>query len=206
MTSLLKKLTALKVIPVIAIKDANYAVALAQTLIENGMPGVEITFRTHVAAEAIRRIRTAFPYMTIGAGTVLTKEQVDQSIEAGVDFIVSPGLNPNIVQYCIACGIPVIPGVNNPGQVEQAIELGLHTLKFFPAEPSGGLAMLKALSSVYPVSFMPTGGLNPTNVKDYLALGSVFACGGSWMVPSELIDNQEWDSLGALVKEAIISL
>ena len=118
----------------------------------------------------------------------------------------SPGLNPRIVQYCQARGVPIIPGVNNPSLVEQAMELGLHTLKFFPAEPSGGLGMLKAMSAVYPVSFMPTGGISPSNVKDYLALPAVFACGGTWMVPANLIDNREWQKIGALAKEAMAAL
>ncbi|QTL95791.1 bifunctional 4-hydroxy-2-oxoglutarate aldolase/2-dehydro-3-deoxy-phosphogluconate aldolase [Aeromonas jandaei] len=206
MSILLEQLSALKIIPVITIKDADDAVALGQTLMDNGMPSAEITFRTPAAAESIRRLREAFPEMIIGAGTVLTTAQVDQAIEAGVDFIVSPGLNPRIVQYCQARGVHIIPGVNNPSLVEQAMELGLHTLKFFPAEPSGGLAMLKAMSAVYPVSFMPTGGISPSNVKDYLALPAVFACGGTWMVPANLIDNREWHQIGALAKEAMTAL
>lgn len=206
MSTLLEQLALLKVIPVIAIQDADDAVALGRTLMENGMPSAEITFRTPAAAEAIRRMRQAFPQMLIGAGTVLTTAQVDQAIEAGADFIVSPGLNPRIVQYCQARGATIIPGVNNPSLVEQAMELGLNTLKFFPAESSGGLGMLKAMSAVYPVSFMPTGGISPSNVKDYLALPAVFACGGTWMVPANLIDNREWDKIGALTKQAIMAL
>ncbi|QXB53335.1 MULTISPECIES: bifunctional 4-hydroxy-2-oxoglutarate aldolase/2-dehydro-3-deoxy-phosphogluconate aldolase [Aeromonas] len=206
MPTLLEQLALLKVIPVIAIQDADDAVALGRTLMENGMPSAEITFRTPAAAEAIRRMRQAFPQMLIGAGTVLTTAQVDQAIEAGADFIVSPGLNPRIVQYCQARGATIIPGVNNPSQVEQAMELGLNTLKFFPAESSGGLGMLKAMSAVYPVSFMPTGGISPSNVKDYLALPAVFACGGTWMVPANLIDNREWDKIGALTKQAMMAL
>lgn len=206
MSTLLEQLALLKVIPVIAIQDADDAVALGRTLMENGMPSAEITFRTPAAAEAIRRMRQAFPQMLIGAGTVLTTAQVDQAIEAGADFIVSPGLNPRIVQYCQARGATIIPGVNNPSQVEQAMELGLNTLKFFPAESSGGLGMLKAMSAVYPVSFMPTGGISPSNVKDYLALPAVFACGGTWMVPANLIDNREWDKIGALTKQAMMAL
>ncbi|MFQ2093447.1 bifunctional 4-hydroxy-2-oxoglutarate aldolase/2-dehydro-3-deoxy-phosphogluconate aldolase [Aeromonas taiwanensis] len=206
MPTLLEQLALLKVIPVIAIQDADDAVALGRTLMENGMPSAEITFRTPAAAEAIRRMRQAFPQMLIGAGTVLTTAQVDQAIEAGADFIVSPGLNPRIVQYCQARGATIIPGVNNPSLVEQAMELGLHTLKFFPAESSGGLGMLKAMSAVYPVSFMPTGGISPSNVKDYLALPAVFACGGTWMVPANLIDNREWDKIGALTKQAMMAL
>ncbi|MCO4203025.1 bifunctional 4-hydroxy-2-oxoglutarate aldolase/2-dehydro-3-deoxy-phosphogluconate aldolase [Aeromonas taiwanensis] len=206
MPTLLEQLALLKVIPVIAIQDADDAVALGRTLMENGMPSAEITFRTPAAAEAIRRMRQAFPQMLIGAGTVLTTAQVDQAIEAGADFIVSPGLNPRIVQYCQARGATIIPGVNNPSLVEQAMELGLNTLKFFPAESSGGLGMLKAMSAVYPVSFMPTGGISPSNVKDYLALPAVFACGGTWMVPANLIDNREWDKIGALTKQAMMAL
>ncbi|MGL6644621.1 bifunctional 4-hydroxy-2-oxoglutarate aldolase/2-dehydro-3-deoxy-phosphogluconate aldolase [Aeromonas caviae] len=206
MSTLFEQLALLKVIPVIAIQNADDAVALGRTLMENGMPSAEITFRTPAAAEAIRRMRQAFPQMIIGAGTVLTTTQVDQAIEAGADFIVSPGLNPRIVQYCQARGATIIPGVNNPSLVEQAMELGLHTLKFFPAESSGGLGMLKAMSAVYPVSFMPTGGISPSNVKDYLALPTVFACGGTWMVPANLIDNREWGKIGALTKQAMMAL
>ncbi|WP_411165920.1 Putative KHG/KDPG aldolase [Aeromonas sp. DSM 116730] len=206
MSTLLETLSTLKIIPVIAIQNADDAVALGQALMDNGMPSAEITFRTPAAPEAIRQLRAAFPAMIIGAGTVLTTDQVDQAIDAGVDFIVSPGLNPRIVQYCQAHGVLMIPGVNNPSLVEQAMELGLRTLKFFPAEPSGGLPMLKAMSAVYPVRFMPTGGVSPANVKDYLALNSVFACGGTWMVPADLIEKQEWDKIGALVREAIAAL
>lgn len=206
MSVLLEKLAALKVIPVIAIKNADHAVALGKVLVENGMPSAEITFRTPAAAQAIRNLRAAFPEMIIGAGTVLTPAQVDEAIDAGVDFIVSPGFNPNTVRYCQQRGMPIIPGVNNPSLVEQAMEMGLTTLKFFPAEPSGGLNMLKALTAVYPVKFMPTGGVSPTNVKDYLALKSVFACGGTWMVPSDLVDNQRWDEIGRLVRYAVAAL
>ena len=206
MSVLLEKLAALKVIPVIAIKNADHAVALGKVLVENGMPSAEITFRTPAAAQAIRNLRAAFPEMIIGAGTVLTPAQVDEAIDAGVDFIVSPGFNPTTVRYCQQRGMPIIPGVNNPSLVEQAMEMGLTTLKFFPAEPSGGLNMLKALTAVYPVKFMPTGGVSPANVKDYLALKSVFACGGTWMVPSDLVDNPQWDEIGRLVRYAVAAL
>ncbi|HGY0992129.1 bifunctional 4-hydroxy-2-oxoglutarate aldolase/2-dehydro-3-deoxy-phosphogluconate aldolase [Aeromonas salmonicida] len=206
MSTLLEKLSALKIIPVIAIKEADDAVALGKVLIENGMPSAEITFRTPAAAQAIAHLREAYPDMVIAAGTVLTTEQVDQAIAAGVDFIVSPGLNPRIVQYCQARGVTMIPGVNSPSLVEQAMELGLRHLKFFPAEASGGLAMLKAMSAVYPVRFMPTGGISPDNVQAYLSLESVFACGGTWMVPTDLIDRRQWDKIGELVKAAVAAL
>lgn len=200
MKNLDELLTEIQVVPVIAIKDASKAVKLAQVLIDNGLPCAEITFRTEAALQSIKNIRDAYPDMLIGAGTVLTTEQVDQAIYAGVDFVVSPGLNPTTVTYCQQRNVPIIPGVNNPSLVEQAMEMGLKTLKFFPAEPSGGVPMLKALTAVYPVKFMPTGGVGPNNVKDYLSVKSVVACGGTWMVPAELIDNEQWDELAKLVR------
>ncbi len=201
MNSINQRLKEIKVVPVIAINDASKAVKLAQVLVENGLPCAEVTFRTAAAAESIRLMREAYPDLLIGAGTVLTTKQVDEALEAGVDFIVSPGFNPTTVKYCQQRNITIVPGVNNPSLVEQALEMGLDTLKFFPAEPSGGIAMLKALCAVYPVQFMPTGGISPSNVKDYLALPKVIACGGTWMIPNELIDNDRWDELAKLVSE-----
>ncbi|HAS7805784.1 TPA: bifunctional 4-hydroxy-2-oxoglutarate aldolase/2-dehydro-3-deoxy-phosphogluconate aldolase, partial [Vibrio cholerae] len=190
-----QRLRAIKIVPVIAINDVAHALPLAKVLVENGLPCAEVTFRTAAAAESIRIMRKAYPDLLIGAGTVLTTAQVDEAIAAGADFIVSPGLNPTTVKYCQQRNIAIIPGVNNPSLVEQAMEMGLRTLKFFPAEPSGGIAMLKALSAVYPVSFMPTGGINPNNAQEYLALKSVVACGGTWMVPTDLMDKGDWDTL-----------
>ncbi len=201
MMTLEQRLQQIKIVPVIAINDAAHAVPLAKVLVENGLPCAEVTFRTDAAQESIRLMRDAYPDLLIGAGTVLTTQQVDQAISAGADFIVSPGLNPTTVKYCQQRGIVIVPGVNNPSLVEQAMELGLKTLKFFPAEPSGGVAMLKALSAVYPVQFMPTGGVNPRNVADYLAIPSVVACGGTWMVPSDLMDSGNWDEIARLVRE-----
>lgn len=206
MTALNEQLKRLKIVPVIALNDAAQAVPLAKVLIENGLPVAEITFRTPAAAQAIRNMRDAYPEMLIGAGTVLNAEQVDQAIAAGVDFIVSPGFNPTTVQYCLDKKVTIIPGVNNPSLVEQAMQMGLETLKFFPAEPSGGVAMLKSLAAVYPVSFMPTGGVTPSNVKNYLDIKAVLACGGTWMVPSQLIDQGDWTQIGQLVKDAVAAL
>lgn len=200
MATISQRLSEIKVVPVIAINDASKAVKLAEVLIENGLPCAEVTFRTEQAVAAIMAMREAYPKMLIGAGTVLNVKQVNQAIDAGVDFVVSPGFNPTTVRYCQQRGMPIIPGINNPSLAEQAMELGLDTLKFFPAEPSGGVGMLKALSAVYPIKFMPTGGVNPQNVKEYLALSSVIACGGTWMVPNKLIDNQSWDELASLVR------
>lgn len=204
--SLEQQLRNVKVVPVIAIKDAALAVPLAKTLVDNGLPCAEVTFRTEAGQEAIRLMREAYPDMLIGAGTVLTTQQVDQAIEAGVDFIVSPGLNPTVVKYAQQRGAVIVPGVNNPSLVEQAMELGLKTLKFFPASASGGTAMLKALSAVYPVEFMPTGGVSAANIESYLDIPSVLACGGTWMVPSDLIDAQDWATIGKLVEEVVSAL
>ncbi|MFQ2687662.1 bifunctional 4-hydroxy-2-oxoglutarate aldolase/2-dehydro-3-deoxy-phosphogluconate aldolase [Aeromonas caviae] len=164
---------------------------------ENGLPA---------AAEAIRQMRAAYPDLLIGAGTVLNREQVDAAVAAGADFIVSPGFNPTTVQYCLVKDVTIIPGVNNPSLVEQAMEMGLRHLKFFPAEQSGGTAMLKALGAVYPVRFMPTGGVTPANLKEYLGLNAVIACGGTWMVLAKLIDEGRWEELAALVREAVAAL
>ncbi len=200
MKTIEQRLKEIQIVPVIALNDVAHALPLAKVLVENGLPCAEVTFRTEAAAESIRIMRDAYPELLIGAGTVLTTEQVDIAIDAGVDFIVSPGFNPTTVKYCQQRNMPIVPGVNNPSLVEQAMEMGLKTLKFFPAEPSGGVNMLKALSAVYPVSFMPTGGVSPTNVDQYLALKSVVACGGTWMVPTDMMDNGDWDGIAALVK------
>ena len=200
MKTLEQRLKEIKIVPVIAINDASQALPLAKVLVENGLPCAEVTFRTEAAAESIRLMRAAYPEMLIGAGTVLTTAQVDQAIEAGVDFVVSPGFNPTTVRYCQQRHVAIVPGVNNPSLVEQAMEMGLRTLKFFPAEPSGGVAMLKALTAVYPVNFMPTGGVSPSNVQDYLSIKSVVACGGTWMVPTDLMDKGDWQGIAELVK------
>ncbi len=202
MNTLLEKIKRLKVVPVITINDAAHGAPLAKVLMENGLPCAEVTFRTPAAVQAIKNMRAAYPDLLIAAGTVLTTQQVDQAIDAGVDFVVSPGFNPKIVAYCQQKNVIIIPGVNSPSLVEQALEFNLTTLKFFPAEASGGTAMLKALSAVYPVKFMPTGGIGLNNIAQYTALSSVLVCGGSWMVPNALIDSENWDELAKLVAEA----
>ncbi|MEZ8383138.1 bifunctional 4-hydroxy-2-oxoglutarate aldolase/2-dehydro-3-deoxy-phosphogluconate aldolase [Vibrio splendidus] len=200
MKTIEQRLRDIRIVPVIAINDVAQAVPLAKVLVENGLPCAEVTFRTEAAEESIRLMREAYPELLIGAGTVLTTEQVDTAINAGVDFIVSPGLNPTTVKYCQQRGVTIVPGVNNPSLVEQAMEMGLKTLKFFPAEPPGGIAMLKALTAVYPVNFMPTGGVSPANVESYLSLKSVVACGGTWMVPTDKMDKGDWDGIAELVR------
>lgn len=191
------------IIPVVVLDDPKDAAPLAKALCENGLPCAEVTFRTAAAEETIRTMSREFPDMLVGAGTVLTTEQVDHAVDAGAKFIVSPGLNPKIVQYCLDNSIPVTPGTQTPSEMEQALELGLKVVKFFPAEPAGGLAMIKAVAAPYTeLKFMPTGGINAKNVRDYLAYNKIVACGGSWMVKKDLISAGKWDELAAMVKEA----
>ncbi|MEX0333394.1 bifunctional 4-hydroxy-2-oxoglutarate aldolase/2-dehydro-3-deoxy-phosphogluconate aldolase [Vibrio tubiashii] len=201
---IINKLQQFKVVPVIQINKVEHAVPLAKVLVENGLPVAEVTFRTEAAADAIRAMRETYPEMCIGAGTVLTSEQIDLAKEAGSEFVVAPGLNPNTVRRCQEIGMPVVPGVNNPSQVEQALELGLTFLKFFPAEASGGISMVKSLLAPYvDVSFMPTGGIGKHNINDYLAIDRVICCGGTWMVAPTLIENEQWDEIAKLVQEAV---
>jgi len=203
MNTVSEQLAAIKIIPVIAIDRAEDIIPLGKALAENGLPAAEITFRSDAAAEAIRLLRKAQPDMLIGAGTVLNREQAIAAKEAGATFVVSPGFNPNTVKACQEIGIVIVPGVNNPSTVEAALEMGLTTLKFFPAEASGGIGMLKSLLAPYTqVQFMPTGGVNTQNVQDYLAIDRVFACGGTWMVDKKLINEGRWDEIGRLAREA----
>ena len=196
------RLRALRVMPVIQIEHAVDAVPLARILVENGLPAAEITFRTAAAAESIRLIRAAYPEIVLCAGTVLTVEQVNAAIEAGADFVISPGFNPTTVKYCLTNNIKMIPGVNNPSLVEQALELGVSALKFFPAEASGGVNMLKSLVGPYSqVQLMPTGGVTPLNLGEYLAIPQVIACGGTWIAPTKAITNHDWDLIAGNVRE-----
>ena len=191
------------IIPVVVLDDAKDAAPLAKVLCENGLPCAEVTFRTAAAEEAIKIMSSEFPDMLVGAGTVLTTEQADKAINAGAKFIVAPGLNPKIVQYCLDKSVPVTPGTQTPSEMERALELGLKVVKFFPAEPAGGLNMIKAVAAAYvDLKFMPTGGINAKNVRDYLAYNKIIACGGSWMVKKDLIAAGEWDKIGAMVREA----
>ncbi|HHC7381870.1 TPA: bifunctional 4-hydroxy-2-oxoglutarate aldolase/2-dehydro-3-deoxy-phosphogluconate aldolase [Vibrio parahaemolyticus] len=204
MSSIKEQLKALKVIPVIAIDKAEDIIPLGKVLAENGLPAAEITFRSAAAAEAIRLLRETQPDMLIGAGTVLNREQAIAAKEAGATFIVSPGFNPNTVKACQEIGIDIVPGVNNPSTVEAALEMGLTTLKFFPAEASGGINMVKSLLAPYTdIELMPTGGINPANIKDYLAIPRVLACGGTWMVDKKLIEAGSWEELARLTREAV---
>lgn len=204
MEEMKEKLRAMKIVPVVKLDDTKDAVPLAKALVEGGLPCAEVTFRTEAAAESIKRMLEAFPDMLVGAGTVLTTEQVDAAIEAGAKFIVSPGLNPKTIRYCQEKNIPILPGVATASEIEQALELGLDTVKFFPAEVNGGLLAIKALSAPYHMMhFMPTGGVGPQNVKDYLAFDKVLACGGTWMVKDALINGGEFEKIKEMTKEAV---
>lgn len=191
------------IVPVVVINKAESACPLAESLIKGGLACAEVTFRTQAAQESINSIAKKFPDMLVGAGTVLTVEQADRAFDAGAKFIVSPGLNPKVVEHCLKKGYPVTPGIMTPTELEMALELGLDVVKFFPAENAGGLKMIKAISAPYTkVKFMPTGGINAVNVKDYLACDKILACGGSWMVKGELIDSGDFSKIEELTKEA----
>lgn len=204
MSTLIQQLAALKVIPVVVVEQASDIIPLGKALAENGLPVAEITFRTDAAAEAIALLREAQPHMLIGAGTVLNRAQLEKAQRAGASFIVSPGLNPSNVKAAQDAGIPIIPGINNPSDIEIGLELGLSALKFFPAEASGGITMLKSLMGPYnQVRFMPTGGIGLHNIRDYLALPAVVACGGSWMVEPELVSAGNWAEISRRVRELV---
>lgn len=192
------------VVPVVVLEDAKDAKPLAEALVEGGLPCAEVTFRTAAAEEAIRIMTTEYPDMFVGAGTVLTIEQVNKAVVAGAKFIVSPGFDPEIVDYCLNNHIPVFPGVITPSEVAQAVKRGMKIVKFFPAEQFGGVATIKALAAPYTdLKFMPTGGVNAKNLKDYLGFKKIIACGGSWMVKGDLVKAGKFDEIKAMTKEAV---
>lgn len=203
MNKVLKEIQKIGIVPVVVLDDAKDAEPLAKALCEGGLPCAEVTFRTEAAEESIRIIAEKYPEMLVGAGTVLTTEQVDRAVKAGAKFIVSPGFNPAIVRYCLEKDITVTPGTQTPSEMEQAIEMGLDVVKFFPAEPAGGLAMIKAVAAPYTMlKFMPTGGINLNNVEAYLQYDRILACGGSWMVKGDLIKSGKFDEIAKMTKDA----
>ncbi|MCX4267636.1 MAG: bifunctional 4-hydroxy-2-oxoglutarate aldolase/2-dehydro-3-deoxy-phosphogluconate aldolase [Lachnospiraceae bacterium] len=204
MNKVLEEISKIGIVPVIALDKVEDAEPLAKALIEGGLPCAEVTFRTDAAEESIRIMASKFPELLVGAGTVLTTEQVDRAVNAGAKFIVSPGLNPKVVKYCVEKGIPVTPGTANPSDVEVAIELGLEVVKFFPAEAAGGLNMIKSMAAPYTnMKFMPTGGINATNLTSYLDFGKIIACGGSWMVNKDMMKNGDFDGIKKLTQQAV---
>lgn len=191
------------VVPVVVLNDADDAVPLADALIKGGLPCAEVTFRTDAAEESIRRICESFPDMLVGAGTVLTTEQVERAHKAGAKFIVSPGFDPEIIDCCISIGLPVLPGCITPSEIAQAVKRGLKVVKFFPAEQSGGVAMIKAMAAPYSmVKLMPTGGISTKNLADYLSCDKILCCGGSWMVKEDLIKSGSFDKITDMTREA----
>ena len=199
----LEEIKKIGIVPVVVLDDAKDAEPLAKALCEGGLPCAEVTFRTEAAEESIRIISEKYPEMLVGAGTVLTTEQVDRAVAAGAKFIVSPGFNPKVVKYCIDRDIPVTPGTQTPSEMEQAIEMGLDVVKFFPAEPAGGLKMIKAVAAPYTMlQFMPTGGINLNNVEEYLEYDRILACGGSWMVKGDLVKAGKFDEIQKMTADA----
>lgn len=204
MKEMAMKIEELGVVPVVVLEDAKDAKPLAKALCEGGLPCAEVTFRTSAAEESIRQMTEAYPEMLVGAGTVLTTEQVDRAVAAGAKFIVSPGFDPEIVDYCLKKEIPVFPGCITPSEIAQAVKRGLKVVKFFPAEQFGGVATIKALAAPYVgLKFMPTGGVSAKNLKDYLSCKSIIACGGSWMVKGDMIKAGEFDKIKSLTEEAV---
>ena len=204
MHEVLQKIQKIGIVPVVALNDAKDAAPLAKALIEGGLPCAEVTFRTDAAEESIRIMKKEFPEMLVGAGTVLTIDQVDRAVAAGAQFIVSPGLNPKVVQHCVDINIPITPGCSCPSNVEQALEFGLDVVKFFPAEAAGGLNMIKSMAAPYTnVKFMPTGGIGTNNMKSYLDFDKIIAIGGSWMVKTDMISAGQFDKIRDLTREAV---
>jgi 2-dehydro-3-deoxyphosphogluconate aldolase/(4S)-4-hydroxy-2-oxoglutarate aldolase len=207
MHEIFKELERIGLVPVIKIDDARKAIPLARALAAGGIPCAELTFRTAEAQEAIRQIAKEAPEILLGAGTVLNIDQVEQAVGAGAKFLVSPGLNPKVVDHCVKKGVPIIPGCSNPSDIEQALDFGLDVVKFFPAEQAGGLEYIKAISAPYPnLRFIPTGGINAQNIVRYIAFDRVLACGGSWMASAELINSGDFEKITALSREALMSL
>jgi 2-dehydro-3-deoxyphosphogluconate aldolase/(4S)-4-hydroxy-2-oxoglutarate aldolase len=199
-----EKIKEFKIIPVATINKIEFALPLAKTLVESGLPLIEVTFRTNVAAEVIKILTESYPDLLVGAGTILKVEQVKKAVNAGTQFIVTPGFNPKVVDYCIKNQIPIIPGVNTPTMVEWALDRGLKTVKFFPANLSGGPEMLKSLAGPYPsVKFLPTGGINNDSLLSYLDLSNVIACGGSWIIKKDLIDEGNFEDIKKLIESGL---
>lgn len=204
MDACIKELYRIGIVPVVALEDAADALPLGAALKKGGVSAIEVTFRTAAAADAIRLLTREMPELLVGAGTVITKEQADAAIEAGAKFIVSPGFQPELVSYVLSKGVPMCPGTATPGEMEQAMALGLSAVKFFPAEQNGGAPMLKALSAPYrDLLFMPTGGVKLENLRTYLALDQVFACGGTWLATKDDIKAKAFDKITARTREAV---
>ena len=204
MNEIMQEIGRIGIVPVVAIDDAADAVPLGQALTDAGLPCAEITFRTAAAADAIKAMSDAFPDMLVGAGTVLTVAQAEQAKAAGVKFIVTPGFDAAVVDWCLANDVPITPGVMTPTDINQALAKGLSLLKFFPAEVAGGTKALKAIGGPYVgIKFIPTGGINANNLTDYLSLPMVHACGGSFMVKKQMIADGEFETITEMARAAV---
>lgn len=205
MNAINTKISEIGVVPVIKLNNPERdAAPLAKALCEGGVPVAEVTFRAAGADTAIRLMKEACPEILAGAGTVMTTDQVDKAVAAGAEFIVTPGFDPEIVQYCVSKNIPIYPGCTTPTDYHAAFKFGLEVVKFFPAEQSGGLAKIKAMSAPFPMfKVMPTGGISLSNLKEYISAPVICACGGSYMVTADLIDNGKWDEITELCKKSV---
>lgn len=204
MNIVLKAINRCRTIPVIEIDKAENIIPLSDLLIKKGFPVIEITLRSPESMDAIKILRERHKDVMIGAGTVISKEQALEAHKSGADFLISPGFDPDLVRYVLDKGIYIIPGVNTPSHVQQALSHGIKILKFFPAELSGGASFLNTLGTIYPdAKFIPSGGINSDNLHSYLKLDNVLAVGGSWIVQKELIKNREWEKIDSLIEEAI---
>ncbi|MCD2492000.1 bifunctional 4-hydroxy-2-oxoglutarate aldolase/2-dehydro-3-deoxy-phosphogluconate aldolase [Lacrimispora sp. NSJ-141] len=207
MKSISQRIYEYGIVPVVKLEDAGLAVPLANALMAGGLKCIEVTFRTDAAEQAIRNISQECKDMLVGAGTVLTVGQIERAVAAGARFIVTPGFNPTTAGYCVEHGIPVFPGCSDPASIEAALELGISDLKFFPAEPSGGLPMIRSLCAPYTkVRFMPTGGVNDRNMNEYLSYDKILACGGTWMVKEDLIRERRFDEIERLTRNTVMNM
>lgn len=207
MNPILEAISKVGLVPVIKLNDPQKAVPLAKALAKGGIPVAEVTFRAAGADVAIANIAREMPEILLGAGTVVTVEQAKKAVAAGAKYIISPGFDPEVVKYCVDNNIPITPGCTNPSEVSIATKMGLEVVKFFPAEAAGGLKVLKALAGPFPkMKFIPTGGIGPANLNEYLAFSKIIACGGSWMVPEQLVDAEDWEAITALAKEAVMTM
>ena len=204
MNKVLEEISKIGIVPVIALDHVEDAAPLAKALCDGGLPCAEVTFRTAAVEESIRLMHEAYPDMVLAAGTVLTTEQVDRAVAAGASVIVSPGFDPEIVDYCISKNIPVMPGIVTPSELAQAVKRGLTRVKFFPATAAGGIKMIKAMCAAYTtVRIMPTGGINTSNLEEFLSCDKIFCCGGSWMVKGDMIKAGEFDKIQKMTEEAV---
>lgn len=202
-----EKIAEYRIVPVVVLQNADDAADLAEALIDGGLPIAEVTFRSEAAEESIRIIAEKYPKMLIGAGTVVNVEQAERAVNAGAKFIVSPGFSSKVVEYALSRDIPVLPGVCTPTEMMMANDYGLKTVKFFPASQYGGVAAIKALAAPFPqMRFLPTGGINADNIREYLANPKVIACGGSWMVKSSLIEEGKFAEIRELTRQAVAAV